>query len=92
MIDGLDGRAHYVMLASNAELTDLPVGAIVEAARSLIGPPTARSRPFPWTAAIDPSSTLRACVLSQKIAIRKILSTPIFAVSRHCGAQVWLNG
>ena len=31
VIDGLDGRAHYVTLASNAELTDLPVGAIVEA-------------------------------------------------------------
>jgi len=30
VIDGLDGRAHYVTLSAQAELTDYPVGGVVE--------------------------------------------------------------
>ena len=30
VVDGLDGRAHYVLLARTADLTQLPIGGIVE--------------------------------------------------------------
>lgn len=30
VVDGIDGRAHYVQLSANADLADYPIGAIVE--------------------------------------------------------------
>ncbi len=93
VVDGLDGRAHYVALPSGADLSAYPTGGIVEVSGGPREPrpPIARSRrAWARTASTDPTSIWpRLAATPDPATIRTAMSAPTSVGSRRFAGPAW---